>query len=127
MTWDGSDFRCNNRPNAKLVRKAKWKNLPFDPHYWSHKFNGAGLRYGIAICNQSGEMVGAHGLKPAGHWPDIKIFKNIHYLFFCLAKWLRLIEGYVIHIVVILKIIFPIVNWLPKRKLRLDMKLSMAG
>ena len=76
LTWDGTDFRCNNRPNAKLVRKAKWKNLPFDPRYWSHKFNGAGLRYGIAICIQSGEIVGAHGPKPAGHWPDIKIFKK---------------------------------------------------
>ena len=127
MTWDGTDFRCNNRPNAKLVRKAKWKNLPFDPHYWSHKFNGAGLRYGIAICIQSGEMVGAHGPKPAGHWPDIKIFKKYTLPILLPGEMVETDRGLHIHAVVILKIIFLIVNWLPKRRLRLDMKLSMVG
>ena len=82
MTWDGTDFRCNNKPNAKLVQMAKWTNLPFDLHYCrSHKFNGAGLRYGIAICIQSDKIIGAHGQKPAGNWPDIKIFKSIYTIY----------------------------------------------
>ena len=76
LSWDGTDFRVNNRPNAKLVRKAEQENLPFDPEYYSHKFNGAGLQYYVAICIQTGEIVGAYGPKPAGKWPDINILKK---------------------------------------------------
>ena len=54
LSWDVTNFRVNNQPNTKLVRKAEWKNLPFGPHYYSHKFNGAGLQYGLAICIQTG-------------------------------------------------------------------------
>jgi hypothetical protein len=75
-THDGTDFVCQNKPNTILVRKAEWGNLPFDPNYYSHKFKRSGLRYGISVDIKTGLMVGAHGPKPCGKWPDLKIFKK---------------------------------------------------
>ena len=37
---------------------------------------GAGLRYGITTCIQTGEIVDAVGSKPCGKWPDIKVYKK---------------------------------------------------
>ena len=48
------------------------KNLP--RAYYSHKFNSAGVRYKVALCIQTGEIVWFAGPYPAGKWPDIQIF-----------------------------------------------------
>ena len=48
----------------------------FDPKWWSHKFNGPGLRYEIAICIRTGDIVWAHGGVPCGEWPDLRLARN---------------------------------------------------
>ena len=51
------------------------------------------MQYGIGICIQSGEMVGAHGPKPAGQWPDIKIFKKYTLLILLPGKMVKTDRG----------------------------------
>lgn len=48
----------------------------FNPKWWSHKFNGPGLRYEIGICIRTGEIVWAHGGVPCGEWPDLRLARN---------------------------------------------------
>jgi len=48
----------------------------FDAKWWSHKFNGPGLRYEIALCIRTGTIVWAHGGLPCGEWPDIRLARN---------------------------------------------------
>ena len=47
----------------------------FDPMWFSHKINGAGVRYEIGL-SVAGEIVWVNGPFPCGKYPDIKIFKN---------------------------------------------------
>lgn len=53
-----------------------------DKKYYSHKFKHAALRYEVAICIQTGDIVWINGPFPAGKWPDINIFRRnlIHML-----------------------------------------------
>jgi hypothetical protein len=46
---------------------------PFDPKWYSHKINGPGVRYEIALCIKSGEIVWAFGGLPCGEYPDLKL------------------------------------------------------
>ena len=62
MSVDGTDFRIPEQ-------------TPFWKGWWSHKFNGPALRYEVAICIQTGDIVWVYGPFPAGAWPDIKIFR----------------------------------------------------
>ncbi len=48
----------------------------FNPKWWSHKFNGPGLRYEIGICIRTGHIVWAHGGLPCGEWPDLRLARN---------------------------------------------------
>ena len=48
----------------------------FDPKWWSHKFNGPGLRYEVGICIRTGDIVWAHGGLPCGEWPDLRLARN---------------------------------------------------
>ena len=48
----------------------------FNPKWWSHKFNGPGLRYEIAIYIRTGDIVWAHGGFPCGQWPDLRLARN---------------------------------------------------
>ena len=59
---DGADFRI---PEPS----------PFSPKWYSHKFNGAALRYEIALEVESGCIVWAYGGFPAG-MRDIDIAKR---------------------------------------------------
>ena len=63
MTVDGTDF---------LIPEPS----PFNPSYFSHKFGHAGLRYEVAICIQTGDIVWTNGPFPCGSWNDKKIFNN---------------------------------------------------
>ena len=43
--------------------------------WYSHKFKSAGLRYEIATCNKTGDIVWLNGPYPCGSCPDLKIFR----------------------------------------------------
>ena len=55
---------------------------PFHKKWYSFKFKSAGLRYEVAVCIQTGDIVWINGPFPCGWWPDIKIFRSrlIHML-----------------------------------------------
>jgi hypothetical protein len=63
VTVDGTDFRIN-------------EPSPFNRKWFSHKFNGPGVRYEIAVCIQTGDIVWIYGPFACGRWPDMKIFKS---------------------------------------------------
>lgn len=63
VTVDGTDLRIRQQ-------------YPFDRKWYSHKFHGPGLRYEVAICIQSGDIVWINGPYPCGHWPDLRIFRH---------------------------------------------------
>ena len=62
MTVDGTDY-------------AVYEQSPWSKRWYSHKFKGAGLRYEIGVCIQTGDIVWTHGPFAAGAWPDINIFR----------------------------------------------------
>ena len=49
---------------------------PFSPKWFSHKFKGAGVRYEVAICIQTGEPVWINGPFPCGSWNDLRIARS---------------------------------------------------
>ena len=61
VTVDGTDF-CIYEPT------------PFWSIWRSHKFNGPGLRYEVAVCIQTGDIVWINGPFPCGRYPDLNIF-----------------------------------------------------
>ena len=63
VTVDGTDFRIA-------------EPMPFSKKWYSHKFKRAGLRYEVAVCIQTGDIVWINGPFAAGLWPDVKIFKS---------------------------------------------------
>jgi hypothetical protein len=52
---------------------------PWDRHYnpsvLSHKSQGAGYRYEMGVCIQTGDIVWVNGPFKCGDWPDINIFR----------------------------------------------------
>jgi DDE superfamily endonuclease len=48
----------------------------FSGRWFSHKFKGAGLRYEIGICIQTGWIVWKNGPYPCGAYPDITIARD---------------------------------------------------
>jgi len=63
ITLDGTDFRI-------------YEPSPFNPCWFSHKFNGPALRHEIGVCIQTGEIVWISGPYPAGSWPDLRIARD---------------------------------------------------
>ena len=63
VSVDGTDFKIN-------------EPLPFSRAWYSHKFRAAGVRYEIAICLQTGEIVWINGPFPCGSYPDRKIARD---------------------------------------------------
>jgi hypothetical protein len=53
-----------------------WEPHPFSKMWFSHKFHGAGLRYEVAVCIATGDIVWVTGPFKCGKWPDIKIFQH---------------------------------------------------
>ena len=62
-TVDGTDFRVQ-------------ETFPLDPRLFSHKFKGAGLRYEVGVCIQTGFIVWISGPFRDGQWPDLSIFQR---------------------------------------------------
>jgi hypothetical protein len=61
ISVDSVDFRCPNHGRS----------------FSSHKFaKKGGLRYEVALCIQSGDIVWINGPFPAGSWNDITIFRQ---------------------------------------------------
>ena len=60
VSVDGTDFRI-----AENGRR-----------FYSHKFKKSGLRYEVAICILTGDIVWVNGPYECGAWPDISIFRN---------------------------------------------------
>jgi hypothetical protein len=60
--------------DATDYRTYEWK--PFWPGWFSPKFRGPGLRYEIALCIRTGDIVWINGPFPCGRYPDIKIFRR---------------------------------------------------
>jgi DDE superfamily endonuclease len=54
----------------------------FDRQWYSHKFKGPGIRYEVAVCIQTGDIVWVNGPYKCGKYPDVKIFKEglMHHL-----------------------------------------------
>lgn len=63
VTVDGTDFK---------IRQPK----EYNKKWYSHKFNGPGLRYEVGVCISTGHIVWIHGPFPCGTNPDITIFRK---------------------------------------------------
>lgn len=65
VSLDGIDFRIQE-PTI------------FDKKWFSHKFNGPGIRYEVGLSISNGYIVWASGGFPCGEWPDVKIAKDLY-------------------------------------------------
>jgi DDE superfamily endonuclease len=63
MTIDGTDMPI-------------YETYPFDPALYSYKLNGPGLRYEIAVCIATGQIVWINGPYKPTQWVDITIFRH---------------------------------------------------
>lgn len=63
LSVDGTDFRIQQ---PKIWSKG----------WFSHKFNGPGLRYEVGVSILNGDICWINGPYEPGDWPDIKIFRN---------------------------------------------------
>ena len=51
------------------------KPIPFNAKWYSHKFNGAGLRYEVEVSIEGGNIIWVHGPFPFGKYSDLRIFR----------------------------------------------------
>jgi hypothetical protein len=65
VTVDGTNCQIQEPWPFKEVNEKWW---------YSHEFKGPGLRYEVAICIQTGDMVWINGPFMCGNPPDLKIF-----------------------------------------------------
>lgn len=63
ISVDGTDFKI-------------CEPMPFDTKWYSYKFNGAGLRYEVNICIDTGLIVWLHGPFKYGQFNDLRIFQG---------------------------------------------------
>ena len=61
MTVDGVDCHITEK-------------TPFDKKWFSHKFNGPGLRYEVGVCIRTGDIVWINGPFKCGEKNDMQIF-----------------------------------------------------
>jgi hypothetical protein len=81
VTVDGTD--C-------MIREPE----PFDKKWFSHKFNGPGLRYEIAVAIYTGWIVWVHGPFPAGEWTDARIVRDALVGYLCSDEQFVADSGY---------------------------------
>ena len=62
MSVDCTDFRM-------------YEPFPFNPIWFSHKFNGVALRYELGICIQTCLIVWKNAPWPPGDYPDLLIYQ----------------------------------------------------
>ena len=76
---DGTDYSVlePSLPAWKDPPRGKdGRRLTFNPKWFSHKFNGPGVRYETATNIQTGDIVWTNGPFPCGRWPDAVIFNH---------------------------------------------------
>lgn len=61
ISVDGTDFRVQSG---------------YGRPFYSHKFNGSGVRYEVGLCILTGHLVWINGPYEAGRWNDLQIFRN---------------------------------------------------
>lgn len=49
---------------------------PFSTKWYSHKLEGAGLKYEVGLCIRTGEIVWVYGGVPCGKFPDLKLARE---------------------------------------------------
>lgn len=49
---------------------------PFSPQWYSHKLNGAGLKYEVALNIRTGDIVWVNGGLPCGSYSDLKLARE---------------------------------------------------
>ena len=78
VTIDGTDFEIfePGNPEGRFWVDSKGNHVTCNPKWYSHKFKGPGLRYEVAVCIQTGDIVWTAGPFPCGRRPDKKIFKH---------------------------------------------------
>ena len=59
---DGTDFQCTEK-----------EDFPVNKRWYSHKFNGPGLRYEIALSIKKGDIVWAYGGVRCGEYNDLSL------------------------------------------------------
>jgi hypothetical protein len=64
MTIDGTDFKI-------------LEPQPFSTEWWSHKYNGPGVRYEIGVSIELGWIVWVNGPYPCGPWTNLVIARHI--------------------------------------------------
>ena len=68
--------------------------MPFDPVWYSHKFNGPAVKYEIGICIQTCHIVWINGPHPAGKINDGELFKRKLLCELCDDKAVEVDNGY---------------------------------
>ena len=63
MSIHGTDFKIN-------------EPSPFDKSWFSHRYNGPGVRYKIGISIETPKIVWSNGPRPCGAYSDLKIFRD---------------------------------------------------
>jgi len=63
VSIDGTDFRIMEQKE-------------FDRKWYSHKFQGPGLRYEIGLCIRTGFIVWVYGGRPCGQCSDLKLARD---------------------------------------------------
>jgi hypothetical protein len=79
ISVDGTDFRIAEQ--GKL--------------FYSHKFKKSGLRYEVALCIATGDIVWVNGPYECGMWPDISIFRDSLMSHLCLNERCEVDDGYI--------------------------------
>lgn len=62
-------------PGKQRKRGKTGRKLTWNPKWYSHKFEGPGVRYETALNIQTGDIVWTKGPFPCAKWPDAKIFQ----------------------------------------------------
>lgn len=75
---DGTDYWIlePGNPTGRFWTDRKGNQVTCNPKWYSHKCKGPGVRYEIAVCIQTGDIVWTNGPFPCGRWPDKKIFNH---------------------------------------------------
>lgn len=91
MSDDGSDCLVSVDCTDFPIREPTF----FSTQWFSHKFNGPGLRYEVALCIKTGFIVWVNGPFECGLWSDIKIFRNSLKTFLDHGERVEADDGYI--------------------------------
>lgn len=79
IRWEDRLINDDGSPTKITVDGTDFKTVEFQPFTkdrFSHKFQGPGLRYEVAIAIKTGYIVHTYGPFLPGAWPDVEIAKQ---------------------------------------------------